>query len=175
MGPNIYGIKHNKFSGVDNYKPNGPASQLSKRQGFSAWAGKRSPHSADSNLILNLRSFLQAKLFHRDLGNKRQQFSAWAGKRSDSDAALPGGDVAAGDALWRTTSNGLTEEAAEVQKRANAGLDTMGLPSFEKILSTIRDASVDRRAFSAWSGKRGFSAWAGKRAANGTSVNERTR
>ncbi|KAF2359237.1 hypothetical protein FHG87_010003 [Trinorchestia longiramus] len=147
---------------VADYSQNYAGSALGKRQSFGAWAGKRNGLPANhSNLVLRLQSFLKDKILHRDLSNKRQQFSAWAGKRSSTESD---GDVV--QEVKEQNSNierEFGDDALLLSKRRDSGGDETEAADLRQILNSIRDASVARRAFSAWSGKRGFSAWAGKR------------
>ena len=114
-------------------------------------------------MVVSLRSFLENKLSTRDLGKKRRQFSAWAGKRSElpSEKTNITGDMESTIYLHGNESNG-----ESLKKRANQKLPSLEFSNLEELLSSIRNANTDRRAFGSWSGKRGFSAWAGKRLAN---------
>ena len=122
-------------------------SALGKRQSFSSWAGKRNaPLPGHDQFVFNLRSLLQDRLFHRELGNKRQQFSAWAGKRST--------DEKNGRHLQLSGhSTTRLEEAAgpSSAKRADESVENLPL---RDLLEEINDNEGQKRAFSAWSGKR---------------------
>ena len=59
---------------VDQYK------RSSKRNGFNAWAGKRSqPHQLTESRLRKLFKAIDSKLSH-----SKRNFNSWAGKRLDS-------------------------------------------------------------------------------------------
>ncbi|XP_018009173.1 uncharacterized protein LOC108666758 [Hyalella azteca] len=145
---------------------------IGKRRSFGAWSGKRDSQSDRYlSLVTRLHSLLQDKISHRDLSNKRQQFSAWAGKRSPLEADQNQDSLA--DLTQKTGTDQSTTPPQAMRgfnrpwKRTSESEDAGSQSDLRRLLNSIRDANVVRRAFSAWSGKRGFSAWAGKRSDDG--------